>query len=102
MAPEAHGQRLYLWNPHHRLACGTGTLARHDDRKDSKMRRFVFEDTEHDVKLTLDIPEEMFTVMKKSGLKKFDALKKLVIYTFEKGIDDDNRSWHHHKVDSPR
>lgn len=63
------------------------------------MRRFVFEDGEHDVKLTLDISEEMFTLVKKSGQNRAEALKKLILYTFEKGNDND-KSWHNHQVDA--
>lgn len=64
------------------------------------MRRFVFEDKEHDVKLTLDMSEEMLTLIKKSGQKRTDALKKLILYTFEKGNDHD-RGWNYNQVDAP-
>ena len=63
------------------------------------MRRFIYEDNEHDVKLTLDMSEEVFTLMKKSKKKdKFEALKSLILYTFEKGIGND-RSWNDNLVD---
>lgn len=64
------------------------------------MRRFVFEDKEHDVKLTLDMSEEMLALIKKSGQKRTDALKKLILYTFEKGNDHD-RGWNYNQVDAP-
>ena len=63
------------------------------------MRRFVYEDEEHDVKLTLDMSEEMFTLVKNSDKTKFDALRALIIYTFEKGYDHD-RSWKYNQVDN--
>lgn len=54
------------------------------------MRRFIYEDTEHDVKLTLDMSEEMFTLVKNSGKPRHEALKSLIDYTFEKGYTEND------------
>ena len=46
------------------------------------MRRKVFEDLEHDVKVTVDLPELLHEQLHKDTT---EAFKKLVLYTIEKG-----------------
>lgn len=48
------------------------------------MRRFVFKDEEYDVKVTVDIPEEMYHGIRHAKRDFQKALKKLVIFTIEK------------------
>lgn len=48
------------------------------------MRRKVFEDTEHDVKVIVDLPEHLHEKLHKAK-DIAEAFKKLVIYTIEKG-----------------
>jgi hypothetical protein len=62
------------------------------------MRRFIFEDLEYNVKVTLDMPEDMFNQFRDNvitetgfsfGTKEFEkqiraSIKELVIYTINK------------------
>jgi len=48
------------------------------------MRRKVFEDLEHDVKVTVDLPELLHEQLHKAK-DTTEAFKKLVLYTIEKG-----------------
>lgn len=48
------------------------------------MRRFVFEDLEHEVKVTIDLPEELHAQIKRTKQTMKEAILKLVNFTIEK------------------
>jgi len=49
------------------------------------MRRFVFEDKKHEVKVTIDLPEELHTQIKRNKAPMEEAILKLVNFTIENG-----------------
>jgi hypothetical protein len=48
------------------------------------MRRFIFNDEEFDVKVTVDIPEPMWEQLRATKQKVRDTIKKLAIFTMDK------------------
>ena len=48
------------------------------------MRRFVFEDLEHEVKVTVDLPEELHATIKRTTQSTKEAIRKLVNFTIDK------------------
>lgn len=49
------------------------------------MRRFIYEDNEHEVRVLVDIPEELFTQVKSHSKRKLDdAIKDIARYTIDK------------------
>ena len=48
------------------------------------MRRFVFEDKQYEVKVTVDISEDMFHGLRHAKKDFQEALRKLVMFTIEK------------------
>jgi len=48
------------------------------------MRRYIFEDEEFDVKVTGDIPEQMWEQLQETKQKVRDTIKKLAIFTMDK------------------
>jgi hypothetical protein len=48
------------------------------------MRRFIFNDEEYDVKVTVDIPEPMWEQLRATKQKVRDTIKKLAIFTMDK------------------
>lgn len=47
------------------------------------MRRFVFEDVAHEVKVTIDMPENIHARLHELGDDRKEAIKKLVGYTID-------------------
>ena len=47
------------------------------------MRRFVYKDEEHDVKVTVDIPEELFIQVKHGKQKLGDAIRRIAQHTLD-------------------
>lgn len=56
------------------------------------MRRFVFEDKEHDVKVTVDIPEKMHEQIRNAKQKVRDTIKRLAVFTMDKEEPDELES----------
>ena len=48
------------------------------------MRRFVFEDLEHEVKITVDLPEELHAQIRQTKQTMKEAIRKLVNFTMDK------------------
>ena len=48
------------------------------------MRRFVYKDEEHDVKVLVDIPEELFIQIRQKKQKLEEAIKNIARYTIDK------------------
>ncbi len=48
------------------------------------MRRFVFEDEQYEVKVTVDMPEEMHQQLRSTKHNVKEALKKLINFTIDK------------------
>jgi len=54
------------------------------------MRRFVFEDLEHEVKVTVDIPEGLFEQIKRTKQTMKEGIMKLVNFTISKEESKEN------------
>jgi hypothetical protein len=56
------------------------------------VRRFVFEDLEHEVKVTVDLPEELHAIIKRTTQSTKEAIRKLVNFTIDKEEANDTES----------
>ena len=53
------------------------------------MRRFVFEDAQYEVKVTVDMPEQMHQQLRSTKLNVKEALKKLINFTIDREEAED-------------
>lgn len=56
------------------------------------MRRFVFEDKQYEVKVTVDMPEQMHQQLRSTKNNVKEALKKLINFTIDKEEVNDTES----------
>lgn len=54
------------------------------------MRRFVYEDKDNDVKVTVDMPEELHTRLHELDENRKEAIKKLANFTIDISKEEDN------------
>lgn len=56
--------------------------------QENDMRRFVFEDLEHDVKVTVDMPELLHAQLQQAK-DKLEAIRKLILFTIDKDQENE-------------